>query len=96
MNSVAEAFSFLCRYSTYSGYSAEAGYFLTILAIKSCCFLVAGEWSIVYACRKLLNALTSAHVLHQIARSGGVPDVPTCKNNLCHTMISDTDRLHQR
>ncbi len=58
--------------------------------------LLFGGRGVVYACRELLNTLASAHVLHQVARSGGVSDVPTCKNNLRHAMIFDTDRLHQR
>ena len=58
--------------------------------------LFLGSRSVVYACRELFNTLTSAHVFHQVARFGGVPDVPAGKNDLRHTMISDTDRLLQR
>ena len=58
--------------------------------------LLLGSRGVVYACRELFNSLTSAHVLHQVARFGGVPDVPTGKNTLRHAMISDTGRLLQR
>ena len=58
--------------------------------------LLLGERRVVNAIRELFHSLTSAHVLHQVARFGGVPDVPTGKNNLRHAMISDTGRLLQR
>ena len=58
--------------------------------------LLFGSRGVINAIRELFNALTSAHVFHQVARFGGVPDVPTGKNTLRHAMISDTDRLHQR
>ena len=57
--------------------------------------LFLGGRGVIYACREFLNTLTSAHVFYKIPRSGGVPDVPTCKNNLRHAMISDTCRLLQ-
>ena len=46
--------------------------------------LLLGSRGVVNACRELLNFLTSAHVLHQVARSGGVPNVPAGKNDLRH------------
>ena len=58
--------------------------------------LLFGRRGVVNAIRELLISLTSAHVLHQVPCSGGIPDVPAGKNNLRHTMISDTDRLLQR
>ena len=58
--------------------------------------LLLGERRVVNAIRELFHALTSAHVLNQVPCSGGVSDVPTCKNNLRHAMISDTGRLLQR
>ena len=58
--------------------------------------LLFGGRGVVYACRELFNSLASAHVFYKIPRFGGVSDVPTCKNNLRHAMISDTDRLFQR
>ena len=58
--------------------------------------LLFGGRGVVYACRELFDSLASAHVLYKIPRSGGVPDVPTCKNNLRHTTIFDTGRLLQR
>ena len=94
MNSVAEAFSFFCWYSTYSGYSGGGGIFLDDTVDQV--LLLLGNRGVVNAIRELLNALTSARVFYKIPRSGGVPDGPTCKNILCHTMIFDTGRLLQR
>ena len=94
MNSVAEAFSFFCWYSTYSGYSGGGGIFLDDTVDQV--LLLFGGRGVVYACRELFNALASAHVFYKIPRFGGVSDVPTGKNNLRHAMISDTDRLFQR
>ena len=48
--------------------------------------LLFGSRGVVNACRELLNSLTSTHVLHQVARFGGVPDVPTGKNILRHAI----------
>ena len=94
MNSVAEAFSFFCWYSTYSGYSGGGGIFLDDTVDQV--LLLFGSRRVINAIREFLNTLASAHVFYKVPCSGGVPDVPASKNNLCHAMISDTGKLHQR
>ena len=58
--------------------------------------LFLGGRRVINSIRESLYALTSAHVFYKVSCSGGIPDVPTCKNNLRHAMIFDTGRLLQR